>query len=68
MSEETTMQHNADCANDKHNEHLCYLQYEGYHLSNRPEYKALVRDARYICRNCGRTAGRAANLCDPIEL
>ena len=61
-------QHNTDCNTDKHNEHLCYLQYGGFHYSNRSEYKALVQDAQFICRNCGRTAGNAANLCDPVEL
>jgi len=61
-------QHNEACGDDKHNEHLCYLQYEGYHFGHKAEYKALVQDAQYICRNCGRTAKSAGNLCDPVEL
>ena len=68
MNQTETLQHNQDCANDKHNEHLCFLQYEGYHFGHRAEYKALVQDAQFICRNCGRTAKLQANLCDPVAL
>jgi hypothetical protein len=66
--EEKQTEHNAACGEDKHSEHLCFLQYEGYHYQNRAEYKALVQDAAYICQNCGRTARSATNLCEPKEL
>lgn len=68
MTEEKKIDHNRNCDPEKHNEHLCFLQYEGYHYGHKAEYKALVQDAQYICRNCGRTAKRAANLCDPVDL
>jgi len=32
------------------------------------ELKPLVRDARYICKACGRAAHNAENLCEPTEL
>jgi hypothetical protein len=68
MSDETRKQHNENCSTDGHNEHLCYLQYEGFHFADKAAYKALVQDAQYICRNCGRTAKNAANLCAPVAL
>lgn len=30
--------------------------------------KPLVRDARFICRNCGRAASDPDNLCNPTPL
>lgn len=66
--DEKQVQHNEDCKEDRHSEHLCYLQYEGYHYSKKAEYKALVQDAQFICQNCGRTAKNAENLCAPREL
>ena len=68
MTQPGIVEHNEACTHDKHNEHLCHLQYEGYHYGHRAEYKALVQDAQFICRNCGRTAQRQGNLCDPIAL
>ena len=60
--------HNEECGNEQHTNHLCYLQFEGYHYAHKPEYKALVQDAQFICQNCGRTAKSAANLCAPQAL
>jgi len=60
--------HNEDCQAPNHPEHLCFLQYDGYHFSHKAEYKALVQDAQFICRNCGRTAKSSDRLCDPVEL
>jgi hypothetical protein len=51
-----------------HSKHLCYLQSEGYHESNREDYKKLVVNAQYICQGCGRTAENAENLCAPEKL
>ena len=61
-------QHNVDCEAKAHEQHLCYLMYEGYHYSNREEYKALVQNAQFICQNCGRTAASEKNLCAPTKL
>lgn len=51
-----------------HEEHLCYLQNIGFLLKNWTEYKKLVKNAKYICRTCGRVAASAKSLCDPEEL
>jgi ribosomal protein S9 len=32
------------------------------------QYKKLVRDARFICKKCGRAAYDEKNLCKPVEL
>ena len=66
--DQENVQHNEACEDEKHHEHLCYLQYEGYHYGHRAEYKALVQDAQFICRNCNRTAKLATNLCKPEAL
>jgi hypothetical protein len=67
MTEKAT-QPKEPCDTEKHKEHLCHLQYEGYHYAHRAEYKSLVQDAQYLCRNCGRTAKSGANLCAPVQL
>ncbi|MGD0551381.1 MAG: hypothetical protein ABSB25_01890 [Sedimentisphaerales bacterium] len=51
-----------------HNKHLCYLNNLGYQISNPKEYKALVRNARFICKICGRVAASHKNLCKPVVL
>jgi len=32
------------------------------------EIKKLVRNARFICKNCGRAAKDEENLCNPVSL
>jgi hypothetical protein len=59
---ETKMPH------EKHEQHLCYLQNLGYVQSNLEEYKELVRDAKHVCKNCGRTAAKENSLCKPEKL
>lgn len=51
-----------------HGRHLCYLNNIGMQLSNPVEYKTLVKDAQYLCKVCGRVAGKAENLCKPVKL
>jgi len=63
-----TNTHHDACADPGHKEHLCYLLYDGYNFHHKAEYRALVRDAAYICQNCGRTAARPENLCMPQPL
>jgi hypothetical protein len=51
-----------------HNKHLCYLNNVGFQLSNPNEYKALVKNGKYLCRVCGRVAASEKNLCKPVRL
>jgi hypothetical protein len=51
-----------------HEGHLCYLNNMGMQLSQPAQYKELVRDAKYLCRVCGRVAAKKANLCKPVKL
>lgn len=51
-----------------HDQHLCYLVNVGYLRSNNKDYKESVKDARYVCKNCGRVAHDGENLCNPARL
>jgi len=51
-----------------HEVHLCYLNNLGFQISNPEEYKKLVRDAKYMCKVCGRAAAKKENLCKPVDL
>jgi hypothetical protein len=51
-----------------HEKHLCLLQNTGYLQENLVEYKNLVKDAKFICKNCGRAAASDKNLCAPEPL
>lgn len=52
----------------EHGKHLCYLNNLGFQKSNPDEYKDLVRDSKFMCKNCGRTASDKSNLCEPVKL
>ncbi len=51
-----------------HDEHLCYLVNMGYLTNNLKEYKELVKDAKFVCKTCGRTAESDESLCRPQKL
>ena len=51
-----------------HEQHLCYLQNVGYITSNLADYKKLVANPKFVCKNCGRTAVNDKNLCAPEKL
>ena len=51
-----------------HDEHLCYLVNMGYLDNSVTDYKNLVRDAKFICKKCGRSANEGENLCRPVKL
>lgn len=51
-----------------HEQHLCYLQNLGYVESNLDDYKKLVKNPQYVCKNCGRAAASEKNLCNPEKL
>lgn len=52
----------------EHEQHLCYLQNIGYVQSNLEDYKKLVKNPQYVCKNCGRAAASSGNLCKPEKL
>ena len=52
----------------EHEQHLCYLHNLGYVQSNLKDYKKLVADPKFVCRNCGRVAAANTNLCAPEKL
>ena len=46
-----------------HEHHLCYFQNLGLLKDNMDEYKNLIRGAKFVCKDCGRSAASAENLC-----
>jgi hypothetical protein len=52
----------------EHEQHLCYLQNVGYLASNLKDYKKLVTEPKFVCKNCGRAATKENNLCAPEKL
>ena len=52
----------------EHEQHLCYLQNVGYVQSNLEDFKKLVANPKFICKNCGRVAASDKNLCAPEKL
>lgn len=56
------------CKNDEHTKHLCHLMSHGYHVNNEAAYKDIVKEPRYKCDFCGRTANLEAGLCNPMKL
>ena len=51
-----------------HNMHLCFLVNLGYQQRKAKDYKALVREPKYMCKQCGRVAAKPRNLCKPVKL
>jgi hypothetical protein len=51
-----------------HDEHLCYLVNMGYVESSLEDYKKLVKDPKFVCRNCGRVADSEEYLCRPSKI
>ena len=51
-----------------HDEHLCYLVNMGYIENSLNDYKELVKDAKFVCKKCGRSANSNENLCRPVKI
>ena len=52
----------------RHEQHLCFLDNLGYVKTHLDEYKKLVKNARFVCKACGRVAVSDKNLCSPQKL
>ena len=52
------------CDPQSHQGHMCVLVSE----KRFDRIQKLVRDANYVCFNCGRVAHAAENLCNPMPL
>jgi hypothetical protein len=48
-----------------HDKHLCKIFESGASVE---QWKELVSKGKYFCRQCGRVAARAENICDPVPL
>ncbi|WP_455277682.1 hypothetical protein [[Eubacterium] cellulosolvens] len=48
-----------------HEKHLCKIWSDTYNVD---EVIPLVKDAKFICKVCGRAAANQENLCDPAPL
>ncbi len=57
-----------DCMIENHDEHLCYLISQGFHISDADEYKTLINRPKFRCKHCGRHANKRKNLCMPEKL
>jgi hypothetical protein len=44
---------------------ICKLVKKGLHTKNPKKLMSLVRDSRYLCASCGRTAAKKEALCKP---
>jgi len=51
-----------------HEAHLCMAANVGFVKTHLEEYKKYVRNGKFVCKNCGRVAAKAENLCDPAEI
>ena len=59
---------NQGCTSELHDQHLCYIISQGFHLTEEQKYKDMVGEPRYFCQHCGRVAKSGQNLCEPAEL
>jgi hypothetical protein len=51
-----------------HDKHLCYLTNLDFHNDNAEEYRELVKEPQFFCKNCGRAAAKEQNLCNPVKM
>ena len=49
---------------ENHANHLCMVAEKGIDT----DYKALVKDGRFVCTGCGRVAASEKSLCAPEAL
>jgi hypothetical protein len=51
-----------------HDKHLCYLNNLRFQESNPEDFKEMVKNPQYFCKNCSRVATDSKNLCKPEKL
>jgi hypothetical protein len=51
-----------------HELHLCQLHRNELHKKDPGAYAQLVKDPKYVCKNCGRVAAGQKHLCAPVLL
>jgi hypothetical protein len=56
------------CQEERHSRHLCVLADDFFHVLNAEAYRAMVKDSKFKCEFCGRTAESRDNLCYPVGL
>lgn len=61
-------EHNAECTSPSHDEHLCYFIAQGFNISDQQEYRQMTENPKFKCCHCGRSAQRAENLCEPVDI
>ncbi|QUH24385.1 hypothetical protein [Serpentinicella alkaliphila] len=52
----------------KKDKKLCKLVIEDYIKDEFDKYKEIVKEAKYVCRKCGRVARKDKRLCKPEEM
>ena len=62
------IEHNTNCKSPSHDQHLCYVVSQGFHLSEPQDYHVMVIDPKFKCKHCGRVANSDDNLCEPTQI
>ena len=65
---EENVTYNTECQSASHTQHLYYMVSQGFHLSDKEDYEALVKDPKFKCEHCGRVANSDKSLCKPLAL
>jgi rubrerythrin len=63
-----TFENNSGCESSSHEQHLCYMISQGFHLADKVEYQALIKEPQFKCQKCGRLAASQINLCKPEKI
>jgi len=61
-------ENNSGCESSSHEQHLCYIISQGFHLTDETEYQSLIKYPKFKCQKCNRLAASEINLCKPAKL